>query len=282
MLQVLPFVGNSLCPVNNRSSRLSRQWIRMTLPTDSGFPSLCRASYPLIPTSPWKTMKVIKAIDMFVCIFYEYCTLPSGQCSILAAHIPRSNKPPCLPRSDKSLFVRQISEGSAHMKVGVIKLCRVCVLCCQMDFPLSFCLPCALFLAGVAVGITIATGSVSGEYLVLAWCAITGHLKALSTKIPQLLSERKSSQHSRWVPEPERGMWMEREGRREGGREEGSRKDIKKRKKINVIVGCVALGSNKASVRHISPEGWSLITHLLSVNRSLLFFTSHICGIKQW
>lgn len=37
-------------------------------------------------------MKVIEAIDMFICISYEFCTLPSGQGSIPAAHIPRSNK----------------------------------------------------------------------------------------------------------------------------------------------------------------------------------------------
>ena len=37
-------------------------------------------------------MKVIEAINMFICISYEFSTLPSGQGSILTAHIPRSNK----------------------------------------------------------------------------------------------------------------------------------------------------------------------------------------------
>lgn len=72
----------------------------------------------------------------------------------------------CLGAAKVCLYGRYL-KVQAHMKVGVIALCRVCVLCCQMDSPLLFCLPCVLFHAGVAVGITIATGSVSGEYLVL-------------------------------------------------------------------------------------------------------------------
>lgn len=51
--------------------------------------------------------------------------------------------------------------------------------------------------AGVTAGITMATISVSGEYLGRGWSAIRGLLKALSAKIPQLPTERESSQHSR-------------------------------------------------------------------------------------
>lgn len=47
---------------HNSWSRPSQPWTRMTLPMDSGSPSPCPASYQLILTSPWKTMKVIKAI----------------------------------------------------------------------------------------------------------------------------------------------------------------------------------------------------------------------------
>lgn len=67
------------CLPNTRWSRPSQRWTRTTLPTDSGFLSLCRACCRLIPTSPWRTMKVIKVINVFVCISYEGCTPPSGQ-----------------------------------------------------------------------------------------------------------------------------------------------------------------------------------------------------------
>lgn len=56
-----------------------------------------------------------------------------------------------------------------------------------------------------------------------------------------------------------------------------------------MIVGCVALGSpvcgdesNKASVRHTSPEGRSLITHLLSVNRFTFLQLTHINPVMVW
>lgn len=59
-----------------------------------------------------------------------------------------------------------------------------------------------------------------------------------------------------------------------------------------MIVGCGALGSpvcgdesNKASVRHTSPEGRALITHLLSVNRFTFLQVTHINPVmvcKAW
>lgn len=102
-----------------------------------------------------------------------------------------------------------------------IEVWHVCALCCQMDYPLRrslfpFFLR-ALFCAGArpTVGVAMATISVSGEYLVLGWSAIRGLLKALSQKISQLPTERRSSQHSRWISEPERGKKTERKGARE-------------------------------------------------------------------
>lgn len=47
------------------------------------------------------------------------------------------------------------------------------------------------------VSVTMVTISVSGEYLALGWSAITGLLKALSQKISQFPTEKRSSQHSR-------------------------------------------------------------------------------------
>lgn len=81
---------------------------------------------------------------------------------------------------------------------------------------------------GVSVGSTMATISISGEYRARGWSAITGLLKAFSTKIPQLPTERESSQHSRWISEPKRGRQKQREGDSQG---------LKKGKKINVIIG---------------------------------------------
>lgn len=89
-----------------------------------------------------------------------------------------------------------------------------------MDYPLRrfhFPLLRALFCAGAepTVGVTMATISVSGEYLALGWSAITGLLKALSQKISQFPTEKRSSQHSRRISEPERGKKTERERVRE-------------------------------------------------------------------
>lgn len=82
--------------------------------------------------------------------------------------------------------------------IRVIEVWHVCALCCEMDYPLwrpLFPLLRALFCAGAGptVGVTMATISVSGEYLARGWSAITGLLKALSQKISQLPTERRSS-----------------------------------------------------------------------------------------
>lgn len=201
----------------------------MTLPTDSGFPLLHQASYQLIPTLPLRTMKVIKVINMFVCIPYEFCTLPTEISSLLTLRDPIScTDIPAPWRCNKNI----LSAGyGKHLKTQMLPVVptvsQVCMkhkhhrgLAClsivlSNGLPaqaLSFHLLCALFCSspGPTVGVTMATISVLGEYLALGWSAITGLLKALSLKISQFPTEKRSSQHSRRISEPERGIQTER------------------------------------------------------------------------
>lgn len=193
---------------------------------DSAFPLLCRASYPLIPTSPWETMKVIEAIDMFICISYEFCTLPSGQGSIPAAHIPRSNKlnwfssrlwgaveisVVCARRSE---YHRDPLRVEPSGNIRVVEVWHVCTLCCRTDYPLAFpsCVP---RFVPTTVGVATATTTVSGEYLALPWSAITGLFKSSQPEDPKV---------ARWEEEFT-ALWMNLwAAERQENREEGERR----------------------------------------------------------
>lgn len=126
---------NILCPVNNRWSRLSRRWTRTTLPTDSGFPLLCPVSCQLIPTSPWKTTKVIKAINI-VFLFASSVSIacyPEGSTSslLLTGEDPISCTDFLMPRRCKRnvLVDAKISKAQRYtLNMRVIKVWGVFVL----------------------------------------------------------------------------------------------------------------------------------------------------------
>lgn len=151
---------------------------------DSGFSLLCQTSYQSIPTLPWKTMKVIKVINVFVCISYVFFTLPPGQGFILIAPIWRSNKPYWFSHTFAvqwkyalyQLGMADIWRLKCHWdllwlmtwwNIRVTEVWHVCTFCCQTDYPFwqpLFPLLRALFCAGTGptVSVTMATISVSG------------------------------------------------------------------------------------------------------------------------
>lgn len=146
-------------------------------------------------------MKVIRVINMFVCISYVFSLQARAPYLLLTFKDPISHTDFLIPwRRNKNMHSGYGGHLETEMPLGStlthdwVKYKSDRGLAClhillsngfTRSGGLSFPLLCALFCAstGPTVSVTMATISVSGEYLAIGWSAIIVLLKALSQKI---------------------------------------------------------------------------------------------------